>query len=153
MTATDLQPVSIQQLPLDLWNRSRLWTEELLREFQVIASEVEDSTPRDLLTFVEETSERFGRFSEGTDTILETAHASGQSTIDLELNLPPAAGDAAVELRKLIGRAADFCHQGSLLTMAPEPEVVDFINWYLDEVKSQLAGAQPTPWPDRSLQS
>lgn len=150
MTTTDLQPVSIRQLPLDLWHQARLWSEELLREFQVIASEVEDSTPRDLLAFVEETSERFGQFSEGTDTILETAHASGRSAIDLELNLPPAAGAAATELRNLIGRAGDYCRKGSLLTMAPQPEVVDFINWYLDEVADQLAGAEPTPWPDHS---
>lgn len=150
MTAADLRRVSIQQLPLALWHRSRLWSDELLREFQVIASEVEDSTPRDLLAFVEETSDRFGQFSEGTDTVLDTAHASGQTDIDLELNLPPAAGDAAAELRRLIGRAGDYCRQGSLLTMAPEPEVMDFINWYLDEVESQLAGAAPTPWPGRS---
>lgn len=150
MTATDLRPVSLQKLPLALWHRSRLWTDELLREFQVIASEVEDTTPGDLIAFMDMTAERFGQFAEGTDTILETAHAAGQATIDLELNLPPEAGAAAAELADLIERAGDYCRKGSLLTMAPEPEVSDFINWYLDEVESQLAGADPTPWPDRS---
>lgn len=150
MTATNLRPVSIQKLPLDLWHRARLWSEELLREFQVIASEVEDSTPRELLSFVDAAAERFGGFSADANIVLETAHAAGQATIDLELNLPPGAGADAAELRALIGRAGDYCRRGSLLTMAPDAEVADFINWYLDEVESQLAGADPTPWPDRS---
>ena len=153
MSAAELVRVSIQKLPVDLWHRSRRWTEELLREFQVIASEVDDSTPRDLLTFVEETTERFGRFSEGTDTLLETAHAANQETLDLKLDLPPAAAEASAEMRTLIARAAAFAREGSLLTLAPDPKILEFIDWYLDEVTAQLRGAEPVPWPERSAEA
>lgn len=153
MSAAELVRVSIRKLPLDLWHRSRRWTEELLREFQVIASEVDDSTPRELLTFVEEITERFGRFSEGTDTLLETAHAANQKTADLEIDLPPAAGAATAEMKTLIARAAAFARTGSLLTLAPDPEILEFIDWYLDEVTDQLGGAEPVPWPDRSSET
>ncbi len=153
MTEGELKSVSVRRLPLPLWNESRRWFEELLREFAVIASEVEDTTPRDLLAFVDQTTERFGRFSEASNLALETAHAAGDAELDLELRLPAGAGPAAGELRMLIARAREFCRRGDLLTMEPEPEVLQFVEWYLAEVESQLGGAPPVPWPTASAAS
>lgn len=148
MTPADLIVVSIRRLPLGVWNRGRRWFEELLREFAVIASDTDDTIPRDLLAFLETTRERFGQFSEGTNEALETAHAAGEAEIDLELNLPQEAAPAAAELSDLIERARQFCRRGELLTLEPEPDVVEFMQWYLDEVIVQIEGNPPTPWPE-----
>lgn len=148
MTTADLFGVSVRRLPLELWNRSRRWFEELLREFAVIASEADDTIPRDLLAFVDATRERFGQFSEVSNAALETAYAADKAEIDLEMNLPKEAAAAALELRDLIGRTRQFCRRGELLTLEPEPEVFRFIDWYLDEVVAQIEGNPPTPWPE-----
>lgn len=153
MTEAQLQPISLRRLPLPLWHESRRWFEELLREFAVIASEVEDTTPRDLLAFVDQTTERFGQFSEASNLALESAHAAGDAELDLELRLPAGAAPVAGELRLLIERAREFCRRGDLLTMEPAPEVFEFVEWYLAELENQLAGAKPRPWTSQPAAS
>ena len=67
----------------------------------------------------------------------------------LEFALPEAAGPACVELGKMLDEADDYCRAGHhLLTLATPDEIRIFRDWYLGQVREQLAGAPPEPWPD-----
>lgn len=146
MTSLDLRRVSLQEFPLEIWDESRRWFEGLLREFEVISSEVGDATPRQVLSFVAATTETFGRFSEPASEMMQQAFDLGQETADIELSLPAEAAPAARELWQTILRANDFCRSGVLLTLELSALVLDFIRWYLDEIGGQLEGKAPTPW-------
>lgn len=143
----DLVPITIQGVPLAVWDRARSWFEGLLREFDIIASaQPEDSTPRRLLDFVDETRHRFQQFGSGGTERLEMAFASGESTADVETLLPPEAAGAARTLWVRIEEAVAFCADGDLLTLVAPDDILQFTRWYLDEVAGQIEGASPKPW-------
>ncbi|HVR33766.1 MAG TPA: hypothetical protein VMS74_13790 [Acidimicrobiia bacterium] len=147
MTTVELLPVELRKVPVALWNESRRWFEELLREFAVVAtSSPETHVPRQLLDFVEDVRSRFSRFSESTNMTLEEAHADGRSHIDLSLRLPAEAGPIALELYEHVLRADEFCRAGQLLTIELSERVRVYVEWYLGEVASQLQGGEPVPW-------
>ncbi|HSJ28809.1 MAG TPA: hypothetical protein VLB67_11405 [Acidimicrobiia bacterium] len=147
MTTTRLHPVALRNIPVDAWNDSRRWMEELLREFTVIASSDSGAgVPRALLAFVEETTARFSHLNQDTNLELEAAQAAGRSHIDLTLQLPEEARTAALELWNHILRAAEFCREGDLLITAPTERMWAFLRWYLHQVADQLAGGGPAPW-------
>ena len=67
----------------------------------------------------------------------------------LEFALPEAAGPACVQLAEMLDEADDYCRVGHhLLTLATPDEIRTFRSWYLGQVRDQLAGAPPEPWPD-----
>lgn len=145
-TEVQLRRVRVLGTPVSLWRRSRDWFEGLLREFDIIATESDAATPRELVEFVADTRERFSRFSTGSTTALEEAAERGESTIDLDMELPPQVAVAARDLWIRILAADDFCRQGDLLTLALPEEVRAFIHWYLDEIANQIEGSEPRPW-------
>lgn len=133
-------------VPVVLWNRARLWFEGLLREFDILAVDTGDTTPQELLDFVGETRERFGRFTEGSNAVLEDAYQRGVESVDVELALPPEAAPVARRLWSQIEAAEDYCRNGDLLTLTPEAELRDYVRWYLNEVAQQLEGSEPRAW-------
>jgi hypothetical protein len=146
-TEVELRQIELRNLPVGLWHESRRWFEELMREFAVIAASSPDvQVPRRLLNFVEDVRSRFSRFSESSNLILEEAHADGRAHLDLSLQLPTQAGPIALELFDHVLRADRFCRKGQLLTMEMSDPVRRFLEWYLGEVASQLAGDEPTAW-------
>lgn len=140
------RPVRLTGIPVELWARSRVWFEGLLREFDIIATESDEATPRELVDFVADTRERFSRFSTDSNTVLEEALERGGATADLEMELPSEAGNAARELWVRILAADDFCRHGDLLTLALPEDVREFIRWYLGEFANQMEGGEPIPW-------
>ena len=145
--STELVAITIQGVPLAVWDRARSWFEGLIREFDIIASaQSEDSTPRRLLDFVDETRHRFEQFGFGGTELLEMAFAAGESTADVEALLPPEAAEAARTLLERIEEAVVFCADGDLLTLVAPDDVLRFTRWYLDEVAEQIEGASPKPW-------
>ncbi len=147
MNTVELLPVELRNVPVETWHESRLWFEELLREFAVIAASSPDAeVPRQLVEFVEEARSRFARFSEPTNLTLEEAHAAGEKHIDLKLELPVEARGVALDLYEHLLRADEVCREGHLLTIEMSESVKRYVEWYLGEVERQLAGAEPTPW-------
>lgn len=140
------RPVRLIGIPVQLWARSRVWFEGLLREFDIIATESDEATPRELVAFVADTRERFSRFSTDSNTVLEESLERGDAAADLEMELPPEAGNAARELWVRIVAADDFCRHGDLLTLALPEDVRTFVRWYLGEFSNQMEGAEPSPW-------
>lgn len=141
-----LSTIRLIGVPLDLWHRGRAWFEGLIREFDVLAADTGERTPRELLEFVGEVRERFSGFTEGTDTALEKAHARGEKSLDVEMELLPEAAPAARELWDQIQQAEDYCRQGDLLTLTPDDELRRYMHWYLHEIADQAEGAAPRPW-------
>lgn len=147
MTTVELLRVELRNVPVQLWDESRRWFEELLREFAVVAtSSPETQVPRQLLDFVDDVRSRFSRFSESTNLTLEEAHAEGRSHIDLTLQLPAEAGPIALELHEHVLRADEFCRDGQLLTIELSESARVYVAWYLGEVARQLQGGEPIPW-------
>lgn len=142
-----LSRVKLTDMPVDLWDESRRWFEGLIREFDVIAAEIEDPFPRDLLTFVAATRREFGRFSASSTSHLEEALTTGRQTVDVDMDVPPDAADAARSLLEKVHAADRFCRDGELLTLALTEEMRLFVDWYLTEVADQIEGAAPTSWP------
>lgn len=141
-----LSSVRLIGVPLDLWHRGRVWFEGLMREFDVIATDTGETTPRQLLEFVSEVRDRFSRFADDSGVALEEAHARGERSLDVEMELPPEAAPAARQLWDHIQEAEAYCRRGDLLTLTPDDELRRFLHWYLHEVADQAEGADPRPW-------
>ena len=68
---------------------------------------------------------------------------------EVEFALPEAAGPACVALEQLLDEADEYCRAGRhLLTLSTPDDIRTFRSWYLLQVRDQLAGAAPEPWPD-----
>jgi hypothetical protein len=154
MTQPELARVVIEQIPVRLWQQSQEHSDELLREFMLIAAEQRRSqrshgVPQMLTELIEELTGEYGGFGEANDQLLTDAAAAGVDAVDLVYQLPAAVSDGARRLGELLDAADDYCRAGEhLLTLATPPSQVAFRRWFLDEFVRQIAGDQPTPWPD-----
>ena len=141
-----LVPIQLLGLPVGVYQRASEHTDELLREFALLREDVVGQAPARLLAIVEDLVARFGAFTQGPTQVLQDAAARGQSEIDLEYRVPPAAREAAIELDRLLDESDDFCRAGDLLTLATPPESVAFRRWFLGQFVSQIDGRPATPW-------
>ena len=154
MTAPQLHPVRLLQLPVQVWAAAQEHHDELLREFALMTAGLEDRddeappVPVRLLRLVEELTARFAGSSDEQEARLFAAAARGDEVMDvLEFVLPQEAGPACVQLEQLLDEADDYCRTGHhLLTLSTPDELRRFRSWYLGEVRDQLAGAPPVPW-------
>jgi hypothetical protein len=143
------------QLPVQVWAASQEHHDELLREFTLMSAGLEDRdgeappVPVRLLRLVEQLTARFAGSSDEQRGRLFAAAARGEEVIDeLEFALPEAAGPACVELAQLLDEADEYCRAGRhLLTLSTPDELRVFRSWYLGQVRDQLAGRPPEPWP------
>lgn len=157
MTTDDLGPIveiHMIQLPVVIWSRAQQHSDELLREFLLIAQQLrhdEGATapvPTRLTQLVEELTSSYGGFSEEQEARLFEAAAAGEGEIDLTYQLPAQAGQAARHLGDLLNEADEYCRTGEhLLTLETPTELVRFREWFLEEFRRQSAGESPTPWP------
>lgn len=154
MSADADRRVRLLQLPLPLWAHAKQHTDELLREFAIIAAgkasgtTAGTDTPQRLLELVAVLRQQYGAGSSERDERLFSALDAGQVELDDTVELPAAAAGGAQALSRLLDEADEFCRQGRhLLTLASPPELVRFRRWYLEEVVVQLQGGDPTPWP------
>ena len=149
---TDVREVRLLGLPVPLWQETTQHTDELLREFALMAAgresgTVQDDVPGRLTSLMADLQARYGSGADEREEPLRAAAAAGQPTLDLAFSLPVAASGAAAALDRMLDEADAYCAQGRhLLTLASPPEVVRFRRWYLSEVTAQLEGADPTPW-------
>jgi hypothetical protein len=154
MTESDLVAVHIVGAPVGLWAKAQEHSDELFREFMLIASArerdgVDHDVPRRLTLLIEELTTRYGGFSEAQEQQLADAAAAGEPTIDLVYQIPPGAVEAARHLGELMDEADDYCRAGEhLLTLATPKPQVDFRRWYLAEFIRQGSGEPPMSWPE-----
>lgn len=150
----ELVEIRLVGLPLDLHRRSQEHTDELVREFTLMAERLagqpeaeQHPLPPRLVALVGQLTRLYGTFTEETEERLDRAESAGAVTIDLTLRLPPSAAQAALALDALLDEADVYCRQGEhLLTLATAAGPLRYRRWYLGEVAAQIEGAEPTPW-------
>jgi hypothetical protein len=147
-----LVTVELRRLPVELQARASEHTQELQREFVLIAeglqhAEGPSALPRRLLDLVDTLQRRYGGFTVDQEDALDKALHDGVPTLDLDFTVPPDVADAAVALGAMLDEADEYCREGKhLLTLATPPDLVAFRRWYLDQFVDQIAGRPPTPW-------
>lgn len=150
--SSDLIAVRLLQLPLDLYRQASEHHDELRREFTLIqhtSSLDETEVPVRLLRLVNELNRLFAAFSEGPEAKLLAALERGDTTIDIEYQIPPAARAACISLNALLDEADDYCRSGDhILTLATGPGPLALRRWFLGQFVAQVDGAEPTPWDE-----
>lgn len=141
-----LSSVRLVGVPLELREQARVWFEGLLREFDVLAADTGEVTPRELLAFVNDARGKFSHFAERADQALDEAYGRGERSADVELEVPPEAAPVARQMWEHIQHAEAYCRKGDLLTLTPDEEVRRYLHWYLTEIAIQIEGAPPRPW-------
>jgi hypothetical protein len=148
---TETTHVRLVQVPVALMTRWGEHQQELLREFALIQlsdQATRADMPSRLLDVIDRHRPAFNRLAVRTRGQFARAREQHDAHIDLELDLPPGAPDAARELRALFDEADEFCRRGDLITLETPPEYVALRHWFLDEIVRQFDGEPPTPFRD-----
>ena len=150
-----LVEVHLVDMPVPVWARAQERTDELIREFTLIAADLREQgghtdVPVRLVELVDALTAQYGGLSTTQDAQLGAAADAGENSIqDLVYHVPPEAAAAAIALGGLLDEADEYCRAGEhLLTLASPPDVVRFRKWYLEEFARQLDGHPATPWAD-----
>ncbi|MGN6598633.1 MAG: hypothetical protein ACTHMW_05040 [Actinomycetes bacterium] len=151
--------ITVLGFPIDVWRQYREHTDELLREFTLIAAaeqldpaeaaaDPSHGVPRRLLDLLGEISTAFGDFSTSQTRAIEDAAARGEQTIDLTYRVSRSIAGPSRDLARLLDEADDYCRAGQhLLTLASPPAVTLLRRWYFEEFAGQAEGADPVSWP------
>jgi hypothetical protein len=146
-----LVQVQFINAPVRLMFKSNQHSQELMREFALIQlsdDSAKQDVPARLLQVVDRHGKHFSALAFRRTDELAEAIAQGSRHIDMEIDVPPTARRAAVEMLTTLAEADEFCRRGELLTLATPPEYVAYREWFFGEIVSQLDGNPPTPWRD-----
>lgn len=153
MTAPDRVSVRLLAFPLAVYGRSLEHSMELVRELSLIALGQQDehspTLPARLIALIDSLTRDYAGVTDAADARRDEALEAGLDTIDLTYRVPPTAAEACRTLRAVLDEVDQFCESGDdLLTLTTPPEARQFRDWYFDEFIAQIAGEDPTPWPD-----
>jgi hypothetical protein len=138
-------------VPVELFLATRQHHEELIREFAVLAlahQDEERSQSPELRRLVSEFGLHYGASGSRADAGVDAASQDGRATIDLTYQVPISVLEAANRLESLMQSADAYCREGRMLTMPRTPQMARFAEWWLGELRRQVAGYAPTPWLD-----
>jgi hypothetical protein len=143
--------VQLLGVPVDLYLTAAHHTDELVREFTIIAfgdrTGVAKDVPSLLLQLVDELRQQYASMTGEIRSRFEQAAARGETAVDLELPGVPAAVEMTERMTDILDAADEFCRSGELLTLEAPADVVVWRHWWRDEVVNQVRdGADPTPW-------
>jgi len=144
--------VVLVDYPVQLGMREMEHTDELIREFQLLAAAADQSDrrldlPRRLIELVTQlTTTSSVELSEPTERRLEAAER-GDTRMTLRYPVLPETAAVAGAWEGMMAEVDEFCRQGDLLTLETPPDLVRLRAWLLGEFREQLAGRPPTPWP------
>jgi hypothetical protein len=144
-----LVTVQVQGFPLDVFARAQEHSEELMREFALLAMRpavTNGQAPQRLLALVDELAGRYTGLAEAPNAVRDEALAAGLATVDLVYTVPASIREDLVRLCELLDEADEFCRAEQLLTLASSPEEVAFRHWFLGEFVRQIDGGGPHPW-------
>lgn len=142
--------VEVQQVPLRTLHDSRTHWSELRREVRLLSLAHEEDYPlAKSLSALFADLDRVLRESVPSEEI-ESAIASGKSTSDLCLEIPPADAETIEQFLDLLDLADEFCQEQRLLSLARTAEQRRFQRWLFGELVRQQRGEAPRPWPGRS---
>lgn len=145
--AEPLVTVRLLGVPLDLRERSRVHVATLRRELALVEAGEEASAGSRLAELTDELQDRFGPFVAAPTAEADAARAAGRETVDLVLEVPVEAADAAERTARLLDEVDELCQRGELVTLVTPPDLVAFRRWVAEEVVEQIRHARPPrPW-------
>ena len=119
---------------------------ELRRELRLLALAHEDEYP--LASDLSAMFATFDRlFPQTYRDQIDCATAQGQTTVDLDVPMMPAASAIFVTMHEIFDLADAFCHAQRLLSLERTPRQREFHSWLLGEVVRQIDGEEPRRWP------
>jgi hypothetical protein len=143
--AAGRRPVRFHAVPVADYLELQEHNDALLRELQLIrirlrtqGGESANEPPRGLPGLVDRL---LGEFRGQRDTWREEvarAQASGAETVELEMEVPPAAVPAARAYVELLEEADEFCRTGALLVPPPSERVRRLRRWFVEQMAAQL---------------
>lgn len=144
---TELHGVWLRRYPLRLGARASEHYESVYRELALLASSEDGPrVPGTLLELLEEMDRRSAR-NNASEQVRDEALARGEDSLDIELRVPADVVELAQRVEQLLDEADAFCRDGTLLTLGPARDVVEFRRWYIGELVRQVDGGAPRPWP------
>ena len=148
-----LVTIHIRGLPVALHARSQAHSDELMREFRLIAEQMRqegtEGLPRRLIELVNALEGQYSAFTEAQEEALEKAIAAGDDTLELTYQLPAHVGDGVRALNVVLAEVDQMCLDGQhLLTLATPADLVAYREWFLDEFTRQIDGEEPVAWAD-----
>ena len=138
-------------VPVELFLATRQQHDEIMREFAVLAlahTDEQGAQPQELRRLVRELGVHYAASGSRGDASVEAASREGRPTIELTYRVPISVLEAADRLEGLMQSADAFCREGRMLTMPRTPQMVRFAEWWVGELRRQVAGYGPTPWTD-----
>lgn len=158
LSVMDLVDVRLQQVPMDLRQRSVQHGEELAREMALISQQLGDADaraiPERLVRLVRDVRTTYAVYTAGPSAAMDAAVARGDPVVrEIVYTVPTAAVDVVRWMTRVLEEADEFCRAGQhLLTLAAEPDVIAYRRWTLGEFERQMAGEPPMPWPEYAAQ-
>lgn len=145
--------VRVVGLPLDVHRRNSEHGEALRRELAFVANVADpEGAPVRLYMVGAELTARYGGLTVVQENKLAEALAAGETTIDLDYDLPVEMADGIERFSDLVDELDDFCRDGDLLTLVTPPEGLAYRRWIFGEIVEQLrTGRAPVAWADSEL--
>ncbi|PLS74954.1 MAG: hypothetical protein CYG61_09975 [Actinobacteria bacterium] len=78
--------------------------------------------------------------------VATAARDAGRERVDLEVALPPEAGDTSLERLRLVDVADGLARQGRLLIQPAVPEIGACRHWLYSQIHEQWSGTAAQPW-------
>jgi hypothetical protein len=144
-----LHDVHLLEVPIALFLATRQQHDELIREFAVMGlghGDEDMAQPADLRLLIQELGVTHAKADNRTEGEIRDALAAGLASTDLHYRVPASVVEGSDRLDSLIVRADEFCRQGLMLTMPRTPAMVAFADWWLDELRRQVAGRPARAW-------
>jgi hypothetical protein len=141
--------VRLLALPVALHMRAQQRQDGLVRELTLMTLEGREDdheVPSQVLRMSRELRERYGPAADPQQQLIEDAARRGQDVIDVDYDVPAAAGDAARAFRALLDELDAHSVAGTFLLPPPDPEITAYRRWFFDQFVVQLGGGQPTRW-------
>jgi anti-anti-sigma factor len=140
--------VVLRELPVAVHGRAAAHQDALQREFDLLRSGPHD-LPGRLLVVVDELDDRYGGLNDRPNADLAAALERGDDAIDLTVEVPPDTGASLARLGDLLDEADAYCREGvALMTLTTPLESLLYRRWLIGQFVDQIAGAEPTAWPD-----
>ena len=145
---TETRTVRLIGVPIDLLVRGQEHSEDLRREFALIAASDSDSVPARVISVADSMRNKYAGAVVAPQETIDNAVAAGLASVDVEYQVPPEARESAEELAALYEEADEFCRSGDMLTLATPAESARLREWFFGEFIRQIEGAPPIPWND-----
>lgn len=142
----------LRDYPLRLWAQQQEHTAELLRELTLVvlgaqSGETVHEAPRQLVELAQSFTRAYGGLIEQVNSPRQAAWDAGEDRIDSQIPLLPELPQMLDQVFGVLRTVDDYCRSGDMLALARPPELVALAEWTDRELRRQLAGEEPEPWP------